>query len=260
MPLNSLLKRRLPGLGRVRSFLRGPYPITLVHTKTIDGLSLALDPESFLDYFVIENGYYEREILDVVISYLDSNGVFWDVGANFGLHSLTVKKLRPDVNVFAFEPVPFMAARILINSEINKTDVNIVAVALGDTSGYSKIAVKIKGNSGLSSFNPWPNVLYDGASICRVERGDVLVTNDAVASPTVIKIDVEGYEPQVIQGLSNLLKNDRLRAVIFESDGAHFEKIKNMFSQQGFKITPILPKNTKESSHATPNYCASRQN
>jgi FkbM family methyltransferase len=258
MQIDNILKHRFRGMGRLRSFLRGPYPVTLVRAKTKDGVTLALDPESYLDWFIIQEGYYEREVLEAITSCLGSDGVFWDVGANCGLHSLTVKHLRPEVTVIAFEPVPFMAARIMINAELNGLQIDVMALALGSASGYSKIAIKLRGNSGLSSLSPWPELFYEANATCRVERGDALVDSGSVPPPTVIKVDVEGYEPHVFAGLGALLRTEQLRAVVFESDGAHLEQIRALMVANGFTVHPLRPENAAESGHRTPNYLAKR--
>ena len=55
--LERLLAFRLPGMVTVRRLLRGPSQVTLVRRKTVDGLVFALDPESFLDGFILTDGY-----------------------------------------------------------------------------------------------------------------------------------------------------------------------------------------------------------
>ena len=89
----------------------------------------ALDPESYLEWFIFKNGYYEREVLDAALRHLPEHGVFWDVGANIGLHALTIKRLRPDVSVYAFEPVPFTAARFLLNQSLARAEVELFPIA-----------------------------------------------------------------------------------------------------------------------------------
>lgn len=68
---------------------------------------MALDPSDYIDSFIIKEGYYESEVFDALASRLQSsNDVVWDVGANIGIHSLTMAKLNPGLTVVCFEPNP----------------------------------------------------------------------------------------------------------------------------------------------------------
>jgi FkbM family methyltransferase len=256
--LEQFLALRFRGMGRIRKFLRGPNPFTLVRRRTADGISFALDPESYLEWFIFKNGYYEREVLDAALRYLPEHGVFWDVGANIGLHALTIKRLRPDVSVYAFEPVPFTAARFLLNQSLARAEVELFPIALSDSQGYAKISMKFGGNSGLSSLNPWPNVSYDGVANCRTERADFLIESDVAPSPSVIKIDVEGVELKVIAGLGRHLFSTDLKAVIFESDGQLYDEISALLAKGGLRCSPIPPTNPQETSK-TLNFIAHRE-
>ena len=258
MLINALMTAQFRGAGRIRALIRGAAPVSLGWGRSKDNLSLALDPANFIDGFIIREGYYEREVLDAVLENLPENGVFWDVGANIGLHALTIKALRPDVTVVAFEPAPFTVSRLMLNVRSNKLDIQTFAMALGAEPGYANLAVSLAGNCGLSSLEPWSGVVYEGNVKCRVERADDLVKCGAAPPPSVMKIDVEGFEPQVLSGAAGLLSGSGLRAVVLESDGLHLESISRMLNGAGFIIHPLTQANRRESVHSTPNYLAKR--
>jgi FkbM family methyltransferase len=209
--------------------------------RSRDGLILAIDPEAYPDAPFLNGGYYEREVLNAILANLDSDGVLWDVGANAGWHSVTTKYLRPDATVIAFEPVPFVAFRLMMNAELNDLDVSLLPIALAEQSGYQRLSVKVAGNSGLSSLNPWPGVKYDSDMSCRVEAGDCLIENGTAHSPTVIKLDIEGGELLALRGLTRCLSHKNLRAIIFESDSNRFAPISELLVARGFNITPLAP-------------------
>ncbi len=73
-----------------------------------------------------------------------------------------------------------------------------------------------RGNTGLSSLLPWESVSYQGTILCRTETGDGLVESGTAKHPNVIKVDVEGFEVNVLRGLSTCLSNERLSTVILE--------------------------------------------
>jgi FkbM family methyltransferase len=69
------------------------------------------------------------------------------VGANFGLHSITLKKLRPDVRVLCFEPAPDQAARLLTHADINGVEVELFCMGLGKGPSTAVLHT-VRGNPG----------------------------------------------------------------------------------------------------------------
>jgi len=177
--------------------------------RSTDGLILAIDPEAYPDAPFLNGGYYEREVLNAILANLGGDGVLWDVGANAGWHAVTTKYLRPDATVIAFEPAPFAAFRLMMNAEINNLDVSLLPIALGEQSGYQTLSVKIAGNSGQSSLNPWPGIKYDSEMLCRVEAGDALIENGTARSPTVIKLDIEGGRACGFEGTDQMPQSQK---------------------------------------------------
>jgi FkbM family methyltransferase len=196
-----------------------------------------------MDAPFLNGGYYEREVLNAILANLGGNGVLWDVGANAGWHAVTTKYLRPHATVIAFEPAPFAAFRLMMNAELNNLDVSLLPIALAEQSGYQRLSVKIAGNSGQSSLNPWPGIKYDSEMSCRVEAGDGLIENGTAQSPTVIKLDIEGGELLALRGLTRCLSDKNLRAIIFESASNHFAPISELLVARGFNITSLVPTN-----------------
>lgn len=201
---------------------------------------MAVDPDSIMDSEVIRHGYYEPEILEAILAHLPENGVFWDVGANFGMHSITVQSLRPDARVISFEPTPAPLARLTYNATLNASQIAILSVALGDTAGYARMEVKVSGNTGISSLSPWPGSKYDGHITVRVETGDALIVSGLVPEPSVIKIDVEGFEYQVLLGMSGLRDRAKTLTLVFESNPEKLGPIRETLEGNGFSISPIF--------------------
>lgn len=249
-------RHQLRGRSRLARLARGAHPVTLVRINTRDGLTFAVDPEGYMDGWILREGYYEREVLDTILAQLPQNGVLWDVGANVGLHAITVKALRPDVTVIAFEPVPFAAARFLYNLELNGSTVQLLPVALGDSEGYFPMSIQIRGNTGQSSLAPRPDYSYEAVITCRVDRGDALIAAGIVPAPDVLKLDVEGFEPQALAGLRDTLVARRTRAVVFESCSPdEFDAARGPLEASGYEIAPVTPSATV----APTNFVALRQ-
>jgi FkbM family methyltransferase len=243
--------------------LRGHHEVTLTRVATSDGLFFDLDVENTMDWAVLDHGYYEREVLEAVLASLNGSAVLWDVGANVGLHAVTVKHLRPDTTVIAFEPSPYTAARLIANADLNSAAVQVVTAALSDTTGIAELSVVSRGNSGLTSLRPWPDVRYENTILCPCTRADDLVAAGALPAPTVVKLDVEGFELEVLRGFGALLASPALGAIVFEAPGAAVTQaddypVFETLRHAGFAIQPLLPAHAAEKSVPT-NFLATRR-
>lgn len=245
-----LAKRRVPGHYRVMKLLWGrSRPLLLVRTN--EGLSLRLDPASYIDSHIIRSGYYEQEVLEAVLSGAVENSVIWDIGANIGLHSLTLKRMRPACIVCAFEPAPVVLKRLRAHVEKNGLDVIVYPVGLSDQSGSLLLSEGEPGNHGLSSFKPWSGVKYDREVECDVRRADDLIASGRAPQPDVIKIDVEGAEFEVLSGFGALL--GAVRTVVFEAPASclvdcNSSPLIELLTSFGFAITKLHASNPDSSN------------
>ena len=255
-------RRGLRGAARLRRLLRGHHNVTLTRVQTTDGLLLDIDAENVMDFAVLKDGYYEREVIDAIVDRLAPNGVLWDVGANIGLHTVTAKRMRPGATVVAFEPAPHTTARLIGNIDLNGLDVQVVAAALSETDGVARLSVVTRGNSGLSSLRPWPDVEYERTILCPCVRADSLVESGVLPAPTVVKLDVEGFEVEVLRGFGDLLESPELRTIVFEAPGGAASQspphpVCALLATAGFSISPLPPSETSERRVAT-NYVATK--
>lgn len=260
--ISLIVRRRVPGRARILRLLKQHHPYHLVQARSKHGLLFDLNPEDYLDAIVLKNGYYEEEVLTALLQQLGNDGVLWDIGANIGLHAITLKHLCPTAQVVCFEPSPFTFSRLYLNTNLNQADLVLINVGLGDRVGYPELSLKINGNSGLTSFKPWSNVSYQDAMLCYCDTADNIVKRGIAPIPTVIKIDVESFEFEVLSGFEDLLENRILRAVIFESPTDFLENsghypVYHLLQGAGFAISALPPLNTEVQSLPT-NFLALR--
>ena len=76
------------------------------------------------------------KFLEAILPFLRQGAVFWDIGANFGLHAITAKHLKPEARVICIEPSPIMIARLNANARLNNVSVDIINAALSDSRGF----------------------------------------------------------------------------------------------------------------------------
>jgi FkbM family methyltransferase len=147
----------------------------------------------------------ERSILEHVLRTLEGGGTFYDIGSNVGLYAVLVAKaLGERGGVIAFEPFSEAYAHLQCNLELNGlTNVHLFRKALGQFPTQGRL-YRGGGNADSSLVVP-PSGVDLGYELVDVVRGDDLVISQKLPLPRAVKIDVEGYEYDVIQGLRSTL-------------------------------------------------------
>ncbi|HEY8461039.1 MAG TPA: FkbM family methyltransferase [Blastocatellia bacterium] len=152
--------------------------------------------------------------------------VIFDVGAHVGYYSILAGLANPASRVYAFEPLPRAAHRFRKNLNENKLDnVELIQCAVGASPGDAPFycvpdeSGGIPSSSGLSSlFFERPDFVKLGVSPrmkAQVISLDDFVMERRIDRVDLVKIDTESTEPDVLRGMSAILKRDRPN-LIFE--------------------------------------------
>jgi FkbM family methyltransferase len=241
MGLNrSLLVRRLVRLGhpRLRELRtrRALSPVVawiergLLYVPQGHGEGLCFDmrhlPLSHSHLGVIAYGTLETSVQEAMVRHLGPGGVFYDIGANVGFFSLLGARLAgPEGRVFAFEPAPDNAAAIRHNASINgMSNISVIARAVSASAGVGKLqVVDDQSWSKLADYGAHPFTE-------RVMEVELVAVDELVGElppPTVVKIDVEGAELAVLEGMRATIDAHR-PAIICELHGTHREFVEAM--------------------------------
>jgi FkbM family methyltransferase len=180
---------------------------------SLDGIEVALDrADSAVSGPVLAAGGWEPHVEVVLRQLLSSGSVFVDVGANIGWHTMLASSIVGERGfVYALEPNPNNARLIAQTISTNHlSNVALLPFALGDQIGHATFRTAIGSNGcfvgrgDVSYLDPYltivPTLRLDDLEIERVD---------------VIKIDVEGAEPQVLEGASATIERDH-PAIVFE--------------------------------------------
>lgn len=215
--LMARLVRALRGLRAVRGWTR--VGRVLVPRRTHGrftvanrGLYFTGDLSVMIDRAVYLNGGYEDDGIDLFLSCapLNRRGVILDVGCNAGTHSLRFSQAFE--NVHAFDPNPRLWEQFEANVALNRrSNVVLHRVGLGRTQTDAPFYVVDGDNDGLGTFSDSPQ--YD-RPLRRIGTAPIVNGADYLAQRGVgrvdaIKIDVQGFEAEVLDGLRPVLARDR---------------------------------------------------
>ena len=160
-------------------------------------------------------GLQEFEDMGFVLHALREGDLFVDVGANIGSYTVLAAGAC-NADVIAFEPVPATFGHLQDNINLNGLAGRVRARGIG----LAAYAGALCFTSALDSVNhviPEERCKELGGVRVPVETLDAALAGE---SPTVIKIDVEGYEAEVLKGGSATLRSAGLLAVVVELQGA----------------------------------------
>jgi FkbM family methyltransferase len=209
-----------------------PSPLILpAASKRADGtprFDLVLDPalaasDHGLRYLIQQETRYdgfERATRDVIDAHLLPGDLFIDVGAHVGAMSLTAATAPAgDVQVLAIEPAPDNLRQLEASVAANglASRVTVVPAAIGAASGEARLHL-IRGSMGHRLADD--TVLGGTVDVALISLDELLARfPQHDQRRVVLKIDVEGHEPEVLAGAAKLLASGRLRLLIWEKAG-----------------------------------------
>ena len=147
-------------------------------------------------------GRYQSELVALLRRWLPADAVAIDGGAHIGVITLLLASLCPSGRIFAFEPVPENRAHLQENVAANGiTNVTVEAAAL-----YNE-----DGELTLSFDESYPGGSHIGDGGCRVAstRLDTWARRRDLDRLDLVKLDVEGAEPAVLDGAEETLRQFR---------------------------------------------------
>ncbi|MGO9455401.1 MAG: FkbM family methyltransferase [Candidatus Binataceae bacterium] len=186
-----------------------PFEIDLWGLKYRGNLKNLLDWSAF---FYGGHAKSELALLRRITTYLrpaEPKVTYLDVGTNVGQHVLFMCSLVD--TVIGFEPIDDLRQQAVDNVKLNDlANVGILACALGSRRARMEIFVNEGLNRGSNSLIPGftPENSSQGRTV-DVMRGDDIVSSGDLKNIKIVKIDVEGFEVSVCQGLSATFARDR---------------------------------------------------
>lgn len=175
-----------------------------------DGLLMELDSRNWIDWNLLFRGEFEPHVTCLFRQLARVGGVAVDIGANIGTHTLTLAQaLGPTGTVLAFEPNPLVRSLLERNVALNSLlGVRVFDCALGGKPGVLPLRVPKAdsaeySNMGLASLVAL-DTPHDLVEV-QVRTLDDVVSQAGLTRVDLVKIDVQGYECQVLGGMQEVL-------------------------------------------------------
>lgn len=185
------------------------------------------------------NTFFELPLLKRVetMNVVGPESTVLDIGANIGNHSVYFGKVLKAGQVISVEPQNRVFPILSENLELNGLDAsNARKMLIGPTDGFGEMKVFVQQNLGQTQFQP-------------SDSGDVPMTtldrlvSEASLPVTMVKIDVEGMEWDVLSGGMTTIADTRpvFWIEILKEDEENYERIETLFKEHRYRVSPMSP-------------------
>lgn len=177
------------------------------------------------------------------------NPVIFDVGANQGQSIRRFKTIFQNPQIYSFEPTPELSVK-LTQAFVQDKDVTIIPKAVSDKKGkltFNMYDTKEAGvGNSIHNLNPnYAAKLLGTEEVEAITLGDYC-TNNNISKIDILKIDVQGHEPEVLKGAEPVLRNGGIKIIELEmmfdytyDRSLTFLDIEQILQPFGFKLFAI---------------------
>ena len=205
----------------------------------IEGRSVrfcVVDAEDKIQRKHAQGKFWERDEMAVMAAHFPSGGVFADIGANVGNHTLFAALFMGASRVIAFEPNPpamaLLRANVALNALADKVDLTHLGWGMSDVEGAGFSAVTKRANLGAT------RLVADGQGGLSVRTGDAMLAGQRV---DFIKLDIEGMEMQALRGLDATIATHR-PPVFLELDHENAPAFRDWLAAHDYRVAHEGPR------------------
>jgi FkbM family methyltransferase len=211
-----------------------------------DGLRYDLDLSQGIDFAIYLGGIFERSTALALSKLVQPSSLVLDIGANIGAHTLRLAKLvGPHGRVLAFEPTEFAFDKLSRNLSLNPALASRVEAFHCFLTESDEVRVPSE------IYSSWP--LVEEAGLHGLHLGREMKTESARARSLdsvldsysdwkvqLVKLDVDGFECDVLQGATTMLREVRpifvmeLAPYVLEERGATLDDLLSFFIPNGY--------------------------
>ncbi|MDB9347423.1 FkbM family methyltransferase [Nodularia spumigena] len=204
------------------------------------GAKIMVDPEDYIGWSILSQGDYEGQTLAFATNLLNPGGIFLDIGANFGLFTCCLGML-PNVTCYAIEPFAKNFLQLQNNVNLNpKISAKLFNLALDKKVRLLEMEEYNTKNSGAARVSLETLSTTKKHTVIATTLQNIL-ENSKIEYIDLMKIDVEGYELPILEGL-NWEGGCRPRNIIIEftdyssrTEGEGKKTILDFFSSRDYE-------------------------
>jgi FkbM family methyltransferase len=186
-------------------------------TQLIHGPKIFIDSRDNVNIWIILNGVWEKGVTQHFLSAVKTGMTVLDIGAHCGYFSLlAAKQVGPTGKVHSFEPNPFYHYNFLRSMSLNGyTYVHLNKVALASQKGTMKLLQFAKEGEVGPSISPFGVNFPHDYHEYTVETANLIeLLPDKKAD--VIKIDIDGGEPYIMESLFQIIEYNPSLTIFLE--------------------------------------------
>lgn len=218
------------------------------------GLQWELDLNQGIDFAIFLQGGFEPATLREYEKLIKAGDTVFDIGANIGAHTLPLARLvGPSGSVAAFEPTDYAFAKLERNLSLNPalkarvTPVQALLVSQNDEEMPEAIpsSWSLRAPDPDEKIHPVHKGTYQSLGNAVALRLDEWVENEKIPRVDFLKIDVDGFEIDVLKGALNTLKIFRPKIMmefapyVFEERGKKFSELIDLLVHSRYQAKEI---------------------
>lgn len=162
----------------------------------------------------IYTGLHEFNDMAFLLHVLTPDDLFFDIGANVGSYTLLASGVKGAKSI-SLEPV--LSTFNILKQNVSLNNIQSITTVINSGAGSAAGSILFTGDEDTTN-----HVLSDIEKSNNTIEVEIITVDSLLREqhPTLIKIDVEGYETEVLKGMANTLESGSLKAIIIELNGS----------------------------------------
>jgi FkbM family methyltransferase len=190
----------------------------------VDTRDIGITPHLVMD------GFWETWLTQCISKIIKPGDVCIDIGANYGYYSLLMSTLTgKGGRTIAVEPNPYVFSLLQATASVHSSCIEPVQIALSDVSGQTTLIIpdNFYGDASIVQRKDKPRVARSRVDV-KTQTLDELAIQLELSRIDLVKMDVEGAEPRVFSGMTEIIANNPGLRIMVEyspylyDDAKHF--------------------------------------
>lgn len=206
--------------------------------KTFDGKNMVIgEPsKSSVANQLFWQGFrgHEPETMQIFYRIAKKAQIIFDIGAHIGFYALLAGAINGKSKIFAFEPVPLLFKLLKTNITLNSF-ANVIPIqkAVTDVDGQIPFYINLESDCSASALKGFRKIVQE--SYVPSVTLDTFVVQNNIDKVDLLKIDVEGIDHKVLQGMQKILARDEPDIICEVLYGRTEEALQDILSNYSYK-------------------------